>query len=427
MPEKKQDSIDLFIAYAHQDAELQSRLHTHLVSLQRTNLIQEIWYDKLIQAGDEWEKTIDKKLHAADIILLLISVDFLASDYCFGKEMQDALRLHAQGKTKVLPIILGACTWKLSPIAHIEVLPHKGKHVKSYADIDEALHEVIEKIAEVAQEIKEKRLREERERQAELERQRLAEEKRKQEEAERKEQERLAALARQRAAEEKRKRELADSIASLMVKIPAGTFMMGDKEWIDSQPIHQVHIKAFEMCKYPVTQKLWQQVMGTNPSYFKGEDLPVENVSWEDTQLFLEKLKAQTGKVYRLSSEAEWEYAARGGQNFLYAGSNNIEEVAWYEENSGNTTHPVGNKKPNGYGLYDMSGNVWEWCEDTWHDSYNDAPTDSSAWTNIKNSYRVLRGGSWYTYTRSCRVSIRFYDRLGNRDYKFGFRLVCLP
>jgi len=223
-----------------------------------------------------------------------------------------------------------------------------------------------------------------------------------------------------------------------MIPIEGGTFTMGnnESEHEDEKPAHPVTVPDFYLGKYPVTQALWQAVMGkeNNPSYFKGLNRPVESVSWDDTQVFLEKLKEQTGKTYRLPSEAEWEYAARGGkpspsgaggQSGAYAGGNKLKEVGWYNDNSHGETKPVGMKLPNELGLYDMSGNVWEWCADVWHDNYDHAPADGSAWlTGGDQGRRVVRGGSWYDDDYYCRVSYRDYYYTDDWYYSIGFRLA---
>jgi formylglycine-generating enzyme required for sulfatase activity len=217
-----------------------------------------------------------------------------------------------------------------------------------------------------------------------------------------------------------------DPFANQMIKIPSGTFQMGSNEYEWEQPTHTVTLDSFYMSQYEVTQKQWRDIMGTNPSYFKDcDNCPVEQVSWDDIQEFLKKLNTQTGKNYRLPTEAEWEYAARGGQKFNYAGSNNIDNVAWYWDNAGEKTHPVGQKSPNGYGLYDMSGNVWEWCQDVWHDNYNGAPTNGSAWTSGGNSAsRVLRGGSWSSSAGNCRSAFRLGNTPDDRSNSGGFRIA---
>ena len=219
-----------------------------------------------------------------------------------------------------------------------------------------------------------------------------------------------------------------------MIKVQGGTFTMGGTseqgsdadEW--EQPTHSVTLSDYYIGETEVTQELWKAVMGSNPSSFSGTNLPVEFVSWNDFQTFITKLNQLTGKKFRLPTEAEWEYAARGGnksKGYKYAGSNTLSDVAWYEDNSGRTTHPVKQKQANELGLYDMSGNVWEWCLD-WYGSYS-----SSAQTNptgpSSGSYRVLRGGCWGNSASYCRVAIRSVSFPGYGDSGFGFRVVLLP
>ena len=219
-----------------------------------------------------------------------------------------------------------------------------------------------------------------------------------------------------------------------MILVEGGTFMMGATSeqtedcFEDEIPVHEVTLSDFYIGKFLVTQKEWQEVMGDNPSHFKGDDLPVERVSWKEIRYFLEELNAKTGKTYRLPTEAEWEYAARGGassRGYKYAGSNSLDEVAWYDGNSSASTHPVGQKKANELGLYDMSGNVWEWCADDWHDNYSNAPSNSRAWIDSpRASDRVYRGGSWLSSALLCRVSTRNGNTLLCRDGNLGFRLA---
>jgi formylglycine-generating enzyme required for sulfatase activity len=216
-----------------------------------------------------------------------------------------------------------------------------------------------------------------------------------------------------------------DPFAGQMMSIPSGTFSMGSNEYDSEKPIHSVTLSSFYMSKYEVTQKQWRDIMGTNPSHFSGcDNCPVEQVSWNDIQTFLQELNTKTGKNYRLPTEAEWEYAARGGKSYKYAGSDNIGSVAWYSDNSDSKTHLVGQKSANGYGLYDMSGNVWEWCQDVWHDSYSGAPQNGTAWLTGGDSRRVLRGGSWGSLGSVSRVAYRFrFDPSDRYDY-LGFRLA---
>ncbi len=215
-----------------------------------------------------------------------------------------------------------------------------------------------------------------------------------------------------------------------MVFVKGGTFLMGSDEYDESKPIHKVTLSDFYIGKYEVTQKEWENVMGSNPSSFKGANRPVENVSWNDVQEFIKKLNAKTGENYRLPTEAEWEYAARGGnksRGYEYSGSNSIDEVAWYNGNSNSETHEVGQKQPNELGIYDMSGNVWEWCSD-WYDEnyYKNSPSRNPQGV-LTETNRVFRGGSWKYNSANgggCSPGKRFYSNPGDWDYYLGFRLA---
>ena len=218
-----------------------------------------------------------------------------------------------------------------------------------------------------------------------------------------------------------------------MVQVEGGTFTMGatsEQEFNeifdkDEKPTHQVTLSSYMIGETEVTQELWQAVMGRNPSDFKGAKRPVEMVSWNDCQKFIKKLNQLTGGHFRLPTEAEWEFAARGGnrsKKTQYAGGSNLGSVAWYYGNSGNTTHDVATKLPNELGLYDMSGNVCEWCQD-WYGSYS-----SSAQTNptgpSSGEWRVQRLGCWYSSAEGCRVANRGCSSPSNRIHTFGLRLA---
>ena len=216
-----------------------------------------------------------------------------------------------------------------------------------------------------------------------------------------------------------------------MVKVEAGTFMMGAtsemKDPYDNEkPVHQVTLtNDYYMGMYEVPQALWEAVMGSNPSEYKGDNLPVEMVSWNDCQEFISKLNSLTGRKFRLPTEAEWEYAARGGKKsrgYQYSGNSNISDVAWYDGNRGSKPHPVGTKQANELGIYDMSGNVYEWCSD-WYGSYS-----SSSQTNPtgadSGSGRVVRGGSWYDFAWGCRLSYRGSITPFYRGNDLGLRLA---
>jgi formylglycine-generating enzyme required for sulfatase activity len=252
-----------------------------------------------------------------------------------------------------------------------------------------------------------------------------------------------------------------------MVFVGGGSFQMGSDEYDSEKPIHEVTVPDFYMGKYPVTLAEFAEFVqetkyqtdadkgdgsyvwdGSNYNKQKGVNWrygvdgkprpssdynhPVIHVSWDDSIAYVKWLSAKTKKNYRLPSEAEWEFAALGGQlsqGYTYAGSNNIDEVAWYNENSDSNTHPVGQKKPNELDLYDLSGNVWEWCQDEWHKNYQGAPTDGSAWQSglESGSDRVYRGGSWIGYAVRCRVAHRIDVNPDFRSRNLGFRIVFVP
>ena len=219
-----------------------------------------------------------------------------------------------------------------------------------------------------------------------------------------------------------------------LVKVAAGSFNMGSNEYDSEKPIHRVNLREFMISKYPVTQAQYQAVIGKNPSHFKGNQNPVEKVSWHDAVKFCEKLAQKTREKVRLPTEVEWEYAAKGGnqsEGYKYAGSDSLDEVGWYDGNTtflgffGGKTQPVEQKRENELGIYDMSGNVWEWCEDIWHGNYNGAPTDGSAWlTGGEQSKRALRGGSWFLSVSSCRSANRIRHSADYCSSSIGFRVV---
>ncbi|MBU4486442.1 MAG: SUMF1/EgtB/PvdO family nonheme iron enzyme [Candidatus Delongbacteria bacterium] len=223
-----------------------------------------------------------------------------------------------------------------------------------------------------------------------------------------------------------------EGVSSDFIFVQGGTFQMGGTE-SDEKPVHSVTVGDFYIGKYEVTQAQYQAVMGKNPSNFKGDNLPVESVTWNDAVEYCRKLSQKEGVTYRLPTEAEWEYAARGGNQsraYEYSGSSNIDEVAWQSGDkwgSLGSTKSVGGKKPNEIGIYDMSGNVWEWCSD-WYgsDYYRNSPSSNPAGPSTGSS-RVLRGGSWSYYPVSCRVAYRGRGNPTNSGSYSGFRVVRLP
>ncbi|MEO1376651.1 MAG: SUMF1/EgtB/PvdO family nonheme iron enzyme [Cyanobacteria bacterium J06635_10] len=237
------------------------------------------------------------------------------------------------------------------------------------------------------------------------------------------------------------KEDLGNGVILEMVSIPGGNFIMGsplgekgrDK---DESPQHTVNVPAFFMGKFQVTQEQYQQVMAKNPSYFNGDKRPVQKVSWNDAVEFCKKLSKKTGRTYRLPSEAEWEYACRAGTTTpFHFGQTITGELANY--NASRTyalepkkeyrkqTTPVGQFPPNAFGLYDMHGNLWEWCEDTRHKNYNGAPKDGSAWIGNDNRYRIIRGGAWGSNPDYCRSAGRNFGYPNVVGGSFGLRVVC--
>jgi len=222
---------------------------------------------------------------------------------------------------------------------------------------------------------------------------------------------------------------------SEMLVIPSGRFTMGsDPDPLgdvplesDEEPQRTVSVRSFALGKYEVTQDEWFAIMGTRPSKIKGGMLPVERVSWDDVQKFLQKLNVKTGKNYRLPTEAEWEYAARAGSTTAYSFGDDVSQLvryAWSSVNSERKTHPVGAKLPNGFGLYDMHGNVWEWVQDCYKDSYVGAPVDGGAAAEQADCLRVFRGGSWFGGPETLLSSLRNRSYPDLRVNDLGFRIA---
>ncbi len=224
---------------------------------------------------------------------------------------------------------------------------------------------------------------------------------------------------------------MTDDITGMeLIYIPEGCFMMGSSPDDENHrknegPIHEVCLDAFWMGKYPVTQGQWQKLMKKNPARFKkGDEYPVEQVSWKDAQNFIAKLNKESDKKYRLPTEAEWEYACRANSSYKYSGGDDLDAVAWHDGNSNNSPHPVGKKQVNDFGLYDMSGNIWEWCADWYGEDYYGSSPKNNPTGPDSGSYRVLRGGGWFDSPVFCRSVDRNRNAPEYRYPHIGFRLV---
>jgi len=461
--------INIFIAYSRQDTPYLQQLRVYLRPISRNKNIH-IWYDGEIVPGTKWEESVKKHLYAADIILLMMSADALNSDFFYETEMRRALEQHESGKSIVIPIILSHCLWDEPELklVDLQALPQDAKPIKDWIHESKAYDNIARGVSRSIKLIVEKRREEtegqrggatEKKRNKKKEANSLATLKGEQEKNLNKEPSQakkhqnstgnsrfsitvigvvvltLVFILLSRYFTGMSKEEKATHIQKLiedMVSIKGSTFTMGCLGGRDGicgydEITYKVTLSDFKIGKFEVTQGQWEAIMGENPSYFKNcSNCPVEDVSWNDAQDFIQKLKQETGFSFRLPTEAEWEFAARGGmqsKKYKYAGSNDLSQVAWYGKNSKNKTHIVGEKNANELGLFDMSGNVWEWCEDG-YENYSGSPKVNPKEPNTEAS-PVLRGGSWFSTTTSvCRVVLRSFNLPTYRTAYVGFRLA---
>jgi formylglycine-generating enzyme required for sulfatase activity len=582
-------SPKIFISYSHNDETLKNELIKHLSILKRQGVIS-IWQDREISPGTEWDKQINDNLKTADIILLLVSSDFIASEYCDGVEVKTAIARHKAGDACVIPVILRKVLWDSAPFAKLQALPTNATPVKSWTNQDDAFTDIAEGIRDVAQELITKRqqeqaltdkasalaqyrqkveefaadgeismaesfiLQDEQKRlgltDQEVERIReqvlepygiykenldkyrqfftqlvkaqgyplgakgkdelrtvqkhynlkdediahieqeqevikLQNQQKSREEAQKKAElptpitppppipqiqtqpfvfqpatltvkpgllglGKTCEIKRSRARAELFTENLGDGVNLEMVAIPRGQFLMGSpasetRRGSNDKPQHTVKIQPFFMGKFPVTQAQWRVVaawdkvnidLNSDPSSFTGNNRPVETVSWDDAVEFCARLSRKTNRIYRLPSEAEWEYACRAGTTTPFCfGKTITPELANYDCNSTygagskgecrEQTTDVGIFPANLFGLYDLHGNIYEWCQDEWHNHYNGAPDDGSAWVSDNdNQIRVLRGGSWQCTPWGCRSAYRFWYGRADRYYLVGLRVV---
>ena len=472
-PERDQ----LFISYSHVDRGWVARLQTMIRPLVRSEALR-LWDDSQIPPGAKWKVEIEKALASAKVALLLVSDDFLASEFVTNQELPPLLRAAEEEGLCILWVCLGPCFYEATPIHEYQAVLPPGEPLEALSPVQQkaalktiagAIRDALRSEVAAAQvppapvppaqvqprpvpaplsapsastatpaATDSSRL------------QRFAT---------------STCLLRQeggRWSQERRllqvegyREDLGQGVALTMLKIPAGSFRMGspedEPERLEREgPQHEVTLGSFFMAQTPITQAQWRAVAGwqkvgrdlePDPSRFKGANRPVEQVSWFDALEFCRRLSQRTGQRYGLPSEAQWEYACRAGSTTpFHCGATLTPELANYDGNYSYGNGPKGTYREqttelasfpaNGGGLHDKHGNVWEWCQDHWHESYNFAPGDDQPWlipAAAADEPRLLRGGSWNYNPGLCRSAYRNHDRPGFAYSSVGFRVVCLP
>ena len=487
-------SIEVFFAYSREDEELLNELVKHLRPLQRDGVIS-TWYDRDINAGSEWEGEIDSHLHSAKIILLLISADFMDSDYCYGVEMDKAMKRHEAEEVVVIPVILRPVYWQILQFSKLQALPKNAQAVTSWGNQDEAFLDIAQNIKKIANKlnsfvpvkyippynvdtsstfnsiytssnisenhnISTNSITYNPENSSSLF-----------SSFEYLKEFTFPVITINYQGKEINRitnkvkyftENLGNGITLHMVYIPGGKFLMSTEDeekfflfkildfFRTERPQHEVTIKPFYIAKFQITQEQWQEVaswkkieysLDPNPSYFKGNNnFPVEQVSWYDAVEFCQRLSKKTGREYRLPSEAQWEYACRAGTTTpFHFGKTITTDLANYHGNYTygdapkskyrKQTTSVGSFPPNGFGLHDMHGNLWEWCVDPWHKNYQGMLDDGSVWQPHRhNGFSLLRGGSWNSNPHFCRSTHRIGNYIGRNasNNDIGFRVVCV-
>lgn len=400
----------IFVSYSSDDKDIVNQL---LQRLRQSNY--EVWIDReSIKGGDLWRRQIVEGVESSEAFIIALSQNSIKSD-----NVRKELDIAVDAKKQIIPVDIESVNippemrYQLAGLQRINFVTDFNN---GFSQLLVALKSILsESVAGVGQK-------------------------------------KVPVKPNKQKAKVKPE-TITNSIGMQFKLIPAGEFMMGSEEFEKLKPVHTVKIRTpFYLGIYPVTQREWETVTGNNPSDFEGDNQPVEQVSWDDVQEFIKKLSEKEGtNKYRLPSEAEWEYAARAGTTTQYSFGDDESELgqyAWYIENSGSRapkkgdyfgyneddwlenkwngkTHPVGQKNPNPWGLYDMYGNVWEWVQDEWHESYDGAPTDGSAWESGSGADRVVRGGGYDIGAESCRSAVRSGSGdPGVRIHNLGFRLL---
>lgn len=474
----------VFISYSHKDERWKERLIKHLQVLQKEALLDP-WDDRRIEFGDDWKARITEAINSATAVVLLVTVDFLSSKFITTEEIPLLLKRRANDGMRIFPVIVGDCPWRsVSWLSPTQSRPKDGKALASpYGNArDQALSLIAQEIADLLNSPSAvvtsssasspdtsqsfKHVIEEGPGKLSVDsplfpphplvlkwgqlggpsnwmwlRRRsnwawlvggsaliLAI---------------LFGVMRSynsapvplplpspSIATSSFTDNLGDGVKLEMVNLSGGEFTMGSNEY-DEMPPHQVKVSPFAIGKYEITQAQWEAMMGRNPSKFRGDNnRPVEQVSWNQAQEFIKRLRDRTrNQTYRLPTEAEWEYAARAGSKGRYSfgdDPNRLSDYAWFERNSGGKTHPVGQRLPNTWGLFDMHGNVVEWCQDWYDENYYKQSPRENPQGPLSGVGRVLRGGSWKLPAIDCRSTGRGNDPPDDHYDDIGFRVVCV-
>ena len=469
-PERDQ----LFISYSHVDREWVERLQKMIRPLVRSEALR-LWDDSQIPAGAKWKVEIEKALASAKVALLLVSDDFLASEFVINKELPPLLRAAEVEGLRILWVCLGPCFYEATPIHEYQAVLPPGEPLEEMGPVQQkralktiagAIRDALSfEVAPAQDSAKAEDPAQAQPRPVAAPAQSSPAAPTAKDASQLQRFPTSTCLLRQeggRWSMERRplqvegyREDLGEGVELTMVKIPAGSFRMGspedEPERLESEgPQHEVTLDAFFMAQTPITQAQWRAVaswqkvgcdLEPDPSQFKGANRPVEQVSWFDALEFCRRLNQRTGQRYGLPSEAQWEYACRAGSTTpFHFGATVTSELANYDGNHVYANGPKGTYREqtteaasfpaNAWGLHDMHGNVYEWCQDHWHESYNFAPGDDQPWlipAAADDELRLLRGGSWDDLPRNCRSAFRSSLHPDNRYYFIGFRVCCLP
>lgn len=406
--------LKTFIIYAHEDLTFKTSLEKHLRHLVKSKKI-ELWSDREIKAGEVWDESIKLNLSEAEVILMLVSSDFYASDYIQDQEFTRAKEKFDKNEALLIPIIVRPCSWKsYDLIKNLQALPVDAKPVALWHSHDEAFTFISEEIEILTDKLI------------------LSKEQINKGSKSAHVVPKNTTISNLKKIEPQNGQSFQDfPEAPEVVFVKGGNFKMGSNIEDQERPIHNSAVSNFWIGKYPITFEEFDFFCKDTKRKMPDDGnwgrryRPVINVTFEDVNLYCLWLKNKTGRPYRLPTESEWEYAAKGGilsKSNKFSGDNDIEAVGWYKKNSGNKTMPVGQKKCNELGLFDMSGNVWEWCSD-WYSPYILVPPIDYTGA-VSGTKKVNRGGGWISESHFCRITYRTGWDPKNKDNNLGFRIA---